>query len=520
MRPVQKLLLIVASLSIFIIVMALFSEPSSRTSQIGEEIEPLDSGQLIRVTTDISDHIYVGEPFEYKVRVIYRPDKIKPDFRQLVRDIRFVPFEQLHKSRTSIVENNSSADFYVYELAYSVVGINVIPGTTYTLDSLSVNYSEIETEQTDSVLIEPVLVTIEKYYQQNAMDIPLQPVKGLVIDDSIYKQIVIVFCLALFFILGMSLIWTATRRRNHVGRSKADMLKDNIDELRSKNVTIREKIIQYEKIILSLFKHYGNRSAKSFWSWQSETGSPFWEEHAQQLKQPFERAYTVAGPVDKDIHTIEDNVESVFTEIDPKSIEERLIALNDLEGTILQRISKYRFTFVIGLSSTLISIIFIYLFASPEIWRDRDAVVFNNWIDSLPPRLLDETKDDSLGTLDVEMLGHISDQQLVLENLQTDKLRSSYLYNYGTIVAKAFKVVITMPPEDEEEIPEPPSFEFPLLLLSNSARFYPYDEDIRRNLELVISLKESQKDNESGEVQGELGPPTPGFSRDMNPVLF
>jgi hypothetical protein len=57
-------------------------------------------------------------------------------------------------------------------------------------------------------------------------------------------------------------------------------------------------------------------------------------------------------------------------------------------------------------------------------------------------------------------------------------------------------------------------------LLANSARFYPFDEDIRRNLEVVIRLKESQDNKESGEIQGELGPPTPGFSRDMNPLLF
>jgi hypothetical protein len=519
-RPVQSLLLILGLLIIIVLAGAVFTDSSSSPSQKINTIQLPQPDQDILMTSEISNNVHVGEPFEYKLRVIYRPENVRPDFRQLLRDVRFVPFEQLHRSRTSIIENTYSAEYSEYVLAYSVVGIDVVPGNEYILDSVRLNYTEIASDQIDFIELDPEIVTIDMYFQQNALDIPFQPFKGMMMDDTIYKRLVIIFCISIFLVFGLGLIWVAIRKRNSFGYSIADKLHGQIEKLRIQNNSKRQKIIQYEKIIMSLFKHYGNRSAKVFWASQADVGHPFWSERSNQLKQPLETAYSTTGPNDNDIQIIEENIENVYMKIDQETIDERLTVLNQLEGTKLQRIARHKFTFVGGVTSTFICLIFVYLFFSPELWMDKDATIFNNWIGSLPERILDESNDHDLGTLDVEMLGHISDQQQVLENLQSDIVRSAYLYDYGTLVGKIFKVILTMPPADEEEVTEPPSFEFPVQLLANSARFYPFDEDIRRNLEVVIRLKESQDNKESGEIQGELGPPTPGFSRDMNPLLF
>jgi hypothetical protein len=250
-------------------------------------------------------------------------------------------------------------------------------------------------------------------------------------------------------------------------------------------------------------------------------GQPFWMERTSQLKQPLESAYSIAGPIDNDVQIIEENIENVYLKINQESEDENILVQSKLEGTKLQRIARHKFSFAGGIAGILICLMFVYLLFSPDLWMDKDVTIFNNWIGSLPERILDESNDRNMGTLDVEMLGYISDQQQVLENLESDIVRSAYLYDYGTLVGKIYKIILTMPPvDDEEEATQPPSFEFPVQLLANAARFYPFDEDIRRNLEVVIRLKESQDSKDSGEIQGELGPPTPGFSRDMNPLLF
>ncbi|MGK0296720.1 MAG: hypothetical protein ACI9XC_000312 [Gammaproteobacteria bacterium] len=520
-RPVQSLLLILGLFFIFVLAGALFTDSSLSPSKKINSIQLPQSDEDILVTSEVSNNVHVGEPFEYKLRVIYRPEKVRPDFRQLLRDVRFVPFEQLHRSRTSIIETVYSAEYSEYVLAYTVVGIDVVPGNEYALDSVKLNYTEIETDQMGFIELVPEIVTIDMYSQQNALDIPFQPIKGKMMDDTIYKRLVIIFCISIFLIFGLGLLWAAIRKKTRFGHSIADKLYGQIEKLRIQQGNKRQKIIQYEKIIMSLFKHYGNRTAKAFWAPQTDLGQPFWMERSSQLKQPLETAYSITDPNDNDIQIIEENIENVYLKIDQESADERLIVLNKLEGTKLQRIARHKFTFAGGVAGTLICLMFVYLLISPELWMDKDATIFNNWIGSLPERILDESNDHDMGTLDVEMLGHISDQQQVLENLQSDIVRSAYLYDYGTLVGKIFKVILTMPPADEEEeATEPPSFEFPVQLLANSARFYPFDEDIRRNLEVVIRLKERQDNKDSGEIQGELGPPTPGFSRDMNPLLF
>ena len=128
--------------------------------------------------------------------------------------------------------------------------------------------------------------------------------------------------------------------------------------------------------------------------------------------------------------------------------------------------------------------------------------------------------------IDVQMLVQFAEQQDILQKLQQDTVKSFYLYNFGTIVARAYVSILSGENQDEEEAGEDestnkPSFEFPLQLLANAVRLYPQTEEARRNLELAIVLREAEKKEEdSGKVQGEVGPPLPGFSRDMKQILF
>ena len=514
----QKLLVLFVLSLIFLFAIVFLVEFSSESSS--GKILVLDMEQVISVKTEVSDLVHVGEPFDYKIIVGFRSDKIKPDFTQLLRDVRISPFEQIHRSRTTIIENDFSENYREYAITYSIVGIDVVPGKLYTLGPVKVNYTEIGRDKIDSIMVEPKSVTIDMYSVENAIEIPFQPLRGVLKNNAIYKQITIISCLFIFLFIGVVSVWNSVRRRHFSSQSVADKLRNKFNEVRNLRGGKRQKVILFEKIILSFFKHYGNQSAKIFWSRKRDKIKSFWQEQAKKLKQPFESAYSYAGPLEKDIQIIEENFENVCLEIEPESAKERLNILDELEGTRWQRIARKKVTFVCGIAGLFISLIFLYLLISPKIWMDKDVITFNDWLEILPERLLEETNNHDLGLLDVEMLENISDQKQVLENLEADSLKSAYLYNYGTLVGKVYKVVLTMPSQDEEEATEPPSFEFPVQLLANAARYYPYDEDVRRNLEIAIRLKESQDNTESGEVQGELGPPTPGFSRDMNPVLF
>lgn len=481
----------------------------------------LSPNQNIHVITKIEPAIYVGEPFEYQIRVVYRSDKVIPDFRQLLRDVSFVPFEQKHKSRTNINEYSYDENINEYVLSYAIVGVDVLPGNSYNFDEITVRYTQIESNVVSSVSAQPSPVTIKRYYTAQALDNPLQALKGTVEDNATVIQGLLITCLFLFFILSGVLIISVIRRRDVKAQSIAENLQYKFKHIKDTVQNPRKKLIEYEKLILSIFRSYGSRTALSFWQSRVSGEHSLWTQSGAAIKPALESAYSDCGPQDQDIQTIETNFDRVYIGIEQQSSEERAFLEQKLHGNVRQRIKKNRFNFIVGFMAAIISLIFLYLSINQHVWINQDAQVFNKWINSLPDRLLEEEKRHDLNNIDIEMLGHISDEQRVLENTQLDFYRSRYLYNYGTLATIIYKSILLMPPRDEEEeAPEPPTFEFPLLLMKNSVRFNPEDEDIRRNLEIIIGLKESQKKEESGEIEGELGPPTPGFSRDMNPLLF
>ncbi len=243
------------------------------------------------------------------------------------------------------------------------------------------------------------------------------------------------------------------------------------------------------------------------------------------MKYAFQTAYD-HKPISEDIaESIQDGFTRTFHELEMESEKEKIDKIESIQGSLKQRIMRYPGLFISGLVCLVFTAFFISLLIRPSIWQNSDLVYFNQWIDSLPDKFFDEN-NINLGTVDIEILGNISEQQNVLINLQGEYFKAAYLYNYGTIISKTIVTIMQEGGEseegaiEEEEIIEPPSFEFPVQLLANSVRFFPYDSDARKNLELAIMYLINEEDEESGEVQGEIGPPLPGFSRDMNEIQF
>ena len=485
-----------------------------------QEVSGLSDTRQISAVSILNDSVNVGEPFEYIIRVDYRPDRVRPDFRRLLRDVALLPFEQIHRTRTLISQSEISDGIQRYQISYSIVAVNVVPGQSYTIDPLVVHYEQLESGEDLQIKIESKEISIGQFHSEDFLSVPFQTLKGEVYDNSNLKRLAIIFGVMIFLAGGISLIRKAVLKPLVKGQSFSDISREKFETVRVGNLGKRQKIIQYEHLILSMLKHYLSLGARLFWI-GSEPGSSEESNRRGQLKQYLQSGYRPREPEDKDLEVIEGGLISLYAGIEQKASSERLEDRLERQGTVRQRINRNRLVFYSGVILLFLTFILLTVLLNPRIWVDEDARVFNNWMNSLPDRLLAEDNQDDLDILDVQVLGNISEQQRVLEKLQSDRLRSAYLYNYGTLVAKVFRKILTNPPEDEEdEAAEPPSFEFPLLLLSNAVRFYPYDEDTRRNLEIVILLRENEEEKGSDDIQGELGPSTPATSRDMNQVLF
>lgn len=482
----------------------------------------LPAGQAVAFTIDVSKEIHVGEPFDYVVRVLYRPADVTPDFPGLVRDIRFVPFEQLHLSRPQTRTTDLADGVREYTLVYPLQGINVIPHQTYMLDPVTLSWKSVAGGEPGTMTVQPSTVTITGYYPVQIFGQPFQPLLPTIQDYFRMKQLALALLLAMSLGFGIQRIRKAASIREQNISSHAEQLRAQFNQIEGDP---RQQLLAYERILLALLFYYRQFSARDFWrSVRNEMNGQL---DLQRLKLRFSQAYHTSVPEPSAVVDVQGTLETLFVSVQAEANAERQAQLDALKGTVWQRLRNNRPTFITGVLAVLFATAMIVMLAVPSLWRDQDVRLYNGWIEGLPERLFDNSPDVKLGSVDVEMLVQFSEQQDILQQLISDAIKSAYLYNFGTIVAKAYVSMIEGEDQTEDEFAENeaganrPSFEFPKQLLANAVRLAPLHEDARRNLEIAIMLREAEKkDQESGQVQGEIGPPLPGFSRDLSPVLF
>ena len=141
-----------------------------------------------------------------------------------------------------------------YVLSYSIVGIDVLPGNSYSFDEITVRYTQIESNTVSSVSAQPSPVIIKRYYTDQALDIPLQPLKGYVEDNAAIIRGLLITCLLLFFILSGVLIISVIRKRDVNAQSIAEQIQKRFKHVKQTVQNRRKKLIEYEKLILSIFQ--------------------------------------------------------------------------------------------------------------------------------------------------------------------------------------------------------------------------------------------------------------------------
>lgn len=472
--------------------------------------------QNITASLDVRSRVFVGEPFNYTVRIDYKPGLVKPDFSKLLRNIQFSPFEQIQNRSVLIKDSEISADVREYTLSYPIQGVKVVPHSQYPLAAVKLPYSDLTDNKDKSLTIVPHSIYITGYYPEDVTGIPFRPLEGAVSDYLLPKRIAIGLSSLLFLILGSLIIRSVVMRGDTAASSRLRELQRLFNFTREHTYGRREKILLYEKIFLTLLIFWRKQSAYNFWLKKDSIDNPYWKEKASVLREKFETAYARKKSEDMDAESTEESLEQVFRHINDEEID-AAIKREQAEDTLGKRIRRHRRTFIGGIASIMIAAVFFAMLVKPSIWESNDVAVYNHWIHSIPPRML-TGNGSSHGSMDIELLSDITQPQNVLEKLKSVRLKGAYLYNYGTAMAKASAGGGTT--SNNQLTVSQTSLRFPVMLLSNSVRYYPYDEDARRNLELAVMLLQKERKKKVEITLGNSGPPTPGFSRNLSEVLF
>ena len=474
----------------------------------------------ITASVETAARVHIGAPFRYRFALVYRPENVEPDFRSIARNIRFAPFEQVYSSHTANTRRKLGDGTTEYSLVYTIQGVNVVPHSDYPLADISIPYRDIATGRIRTLRLHPQPVTVAGYYPREVSGIPFRPLKGRVPDYRLAGQAALAVLALVCLLLAGGLIRRAVRRRDVTAASTADVLQEKFMSLRKTDLDNRQRLLAYERIFLSLLLHYGNLRARGFWSGRSAATAGFWRETGQHVRAFLAAAYTGAVPSGTEVADLEKSLQSVFEHTAPVVQVERERQRARLQGSAGERIARHSRSFTLGIAGLATAILLGWLAATPSLWLDLDVSVYNAWVSALPGRMFDPDRDRELGAVDVDMLKNITGSQHILGKLKVPRLLSACLYDYGTIVTRANVAIMLTAGEDEDEPPPPPSFELPIRLLQASVRYIPGDEDVRRNLELAVMLRAKTSTQETEKVQGDIGPPLPGFSRDLNEAAF
>ena len=433
------------------------------------------------------DSYVVGEPIGYKVRILYRDDRIVPDLDQFVRSVSFLPIEKRENVQNfdSLAGNVSE-----YTLEYVLQGVDVRPNSSYELDPAVLFYRTVGAVERalQSIQIPTPSVFFTEYYPQDVSAVPLLPLKKE-FDDSYWLRVGVTgICGVIFISLCILLLWRFGRRREITELSVPEVIWHEFRNLEKSTLDKREYLLACEKLVIRLLESCAGLSPRAFWLGKDPDGE-FWKNFSAQMRQEFFNNYRPWRATQVNIEHVTSMLDKTFASI----VEEDLLN-REKEPSFINRITQQRDVLATSGICLALGIAMFVLAGFPNLWVSRDLLDYNSAVTSLSaaiPIIEESAPFAELG-----------------EQSEIEAIKAAALYNAGTI--RAHIKPSNNPAMQEKELLEV-VFQEQLSLdtyiedeesaeiffasagwlqegkqyLQEAVRINPHDDDTIRNLELV-----------------------------------
>ena len=432
------------------------------------------------------DSYVAGEPIKYRARVVYRSDRVVPDFNQFVRSVSFLPIEKREYVETHRGITGSLGE---YTLDYILQGVDVAPHTTYQLDPAVLFYKRADSTAREllSLHISAPPVFFTQRYPGDVSKIPLKELKGEINGAYRLRQAVIGTGGTVLLGLGLFVLWRHGRRRKTQELSETERLWQEFHEIDKSSLDPRNYLLKCEKIITRIFQARAGLSPVAFWL-HKEPDEEFWKNLATKIRQILDKSYRPSDLAQEDADNVADILNDTFSKI---VFEDRL--KREAEPSLIIRLKQQPRILAIGSTCFGLAIVMFSLAVLPELWLSPDLVHYNNTVRTLSPSPVIEEAEPLVE------LGSQSEDAII---------KAAAYYNAGTI--KGHIKPSGDPPMREQELLEVvflPEVSLDAYIdneesvemlfasagwlreakdnLQDAVRADPYDEDIIRNLELI-----------------------------------
>jgi len=492
-----KLFIVISTLLIILIASILvFSSRSSSEIEINDQEE--DTGQKF-LTENIHiagwssldrDSTHIGEAVNFRISIIYDSSRITPDIEAFERSVDVMPLEKVRFSETI---DTLGGNIEKYVLEYTLQAVNIEIDRTYQLDPSIIYYTVKDEAVLQSLQISsPVIHTIS-YYPADVSIIELKEIKGKIYGNT-YLTRIFLYCGGLFLLsLFILTIWKFCRRRGHSELSKADKLWLEYQIFDKNSADNRSRISDREQIFTRLLEDQTKIKPGIFWAGR-EPEDTFWKGITGKARNLLRSIYRPALPEDSDVKSISNLLDEAFSFV---LSEEKRKSLS--ESSIIHRLIRQR-NIMLLTSGCLMSGVVMLIFAIwPSIWVPQNIQNYNGLIEVVQ----NEGYRDEIAS-EFSVLG---------KEFDDGRLKAASYYNSGTLMADNVQLInedhlLTLGDvfsdvaaderiiQDAEDLLEILTLNVEIfrqseMQLMESVRADYFDENIRRNLELVIKRRKA-----------------------------
>ena len=436
------------------------------------------------------DSYFIGETIRYRARILYRRDRIAPNLDTFMRSLPFFPFEKREGRET---KRRLDGDIEEYRLDYVLHGVKVEPPRTYQLDPAVVFYQPktTSTGQLQSIRIPTPAIHITEYYPRDVSAIPLLALKGTIHDPARFRQWLIGVSGGILLALAGFLLWWFARRRRADELSEPERLWREFHEIDRASGDARAYLLRCEKIFSRLLQTRTRTSPRALWAGDYPKDA-FWQDAAAKAHRGLRDLYQRSSLSEDDVRRISGllNLDAIFSSI---VAEDRL--RREKEPSFAARLRRQPRVLAAGGLCVVMAALMFVLAARPGVWLSPDVVRYNRALTALSG--------------DIPLIEDSFTMSAVGNRVEDGTIKAAALYNAGTALAhlkesrdtplremelfealfnnKASLVAYLDTPEEIEQFLKSEKWLRQAEgNLQEAVRADLRDEDIRRNLELVI----------------------------------
>jgi predicted nucleic acid-binding protein len=450
----------------------------------------LDDGSYIQGWSSLDrDSAHIGEVVNFHINIIYNAEYVEPDIKVFERSVDVMPLEKIRFSEAFFTLDGG---LNKYVLDYQLQVVNVELDTSYQIDPSVIYYTTTGESVLKSIQIPSPSIHVTSYYPYDVSAIELKEIKGRAPEYSIFTRAFLLIGGIVLIALCVISIIKFCSRKNNAELSKAESL---WLEYQSSNTNSdnRISVSGSERIFTQLLEAQTAIKPAKFWSGHDPEDS-FWMEIANKARALLRTIYKPSGPDNDDVNNTSILLHETFSHV---INEEKRIALN--EPSLIRRlISQKKIMFMSG--SCLLSGVALLIFSAwPGIWVPQTILTYNKLVESVQ----NQEYIDEFATQFSDLAKEISDA----------RLKAAAFYNSATLLAANVQMLdvdqmlteggaFSDVAEDERVIQDAEDL---LEVLANNVEIYrkselqlreavrldSNDENIKRNLELVIKRRKA-----------------------------